>query len=340
MSVYIERKYLGHIQFKLEQFKQKNTDLYNFRCPLCLDSKKNRTKARGYVYRKGNDYFYRCHNCGVSITFGSLLKEMDAQAYKAYILERYTNGSHKNAPVKKPDLSEYRGNAFSYFASVSRISIPKISELPDGHYAKEYIRSRKIPLEFWDELLYTDNFRSFMDSDFPEHGKDELPEDDRVVMLYKNESGSVTNVAGRALGDTKLRYLTVKITDEKKVFGLHRLSKKDRVYVVEGQFDSLFLPNAVASGDSNLSGVAEHLADCDAVLVYDNEPRNKEIVRQIGKSIDNSYKVCLFPEGTPGKDINEMVMNGMSKEEIKQLIDENTYSGLTAKLKFTTWKKC
>jgi hypothetical protein len=130
------------------------------------------------------------------------------------------------------------------------------------------------------------------------------------------------------------------VSDEKKVFGLHRLRKQERIYVVEGQFDSYFLPNCVASGDSNLGGVAAIFPELDVVLVYDNEPRNRDIVKQIEKSIDAGHSVCLFPASVPGKDINEMIQNDLTSDEIKDIIDRNTFKGLSGKLTFTSWKRC
>jgi hypothetical protein len=215
-----------------------------------------------------------------------------------------------------------------------------IINLPDEHYARDYIKKRKIPERFWGEILFVPKFLDFLDKEFPNHGKDEVPNDDRVVLLYTNEKGEITNVAGRALSESKIRYVTVKVSDEKKVFGLHRLRKQERIYVVEGQFDSYFIPNCVASGDSNLGGMAAIFPELDVVLVYDNEPRNKDIVKQIEKSIDRGYRVCLFPESMKGKDVNDMIQNGLTIDQIKSIIDTNTFSGLTAKLKFTHWKRC
>jgi hypothetical protein len=160
------------------------------------------------------------------------------------------------------------------------------------------------------------------------------------VLFYTNEKSEITNVAGRALSESKIRYVTIKILDEKKLFGLHRIRKESKIYVLEGQFDSYFIENSVASGDSNLGSVAAVLSGLDTVLVYDNEPRNKDIVKQIEKSIDKGYTVCLFPESIKGKDINEMIMNGLTINEIQDIIDNNTFSGLIAKLKFTHWKRC
>lgn len=358
MSVFIDRKYLGFVSHKLEQFKQKKTDLYNFRCPYCGDSKKNKLKTRGFVYRKSNDYFYICHNCSKSTTFGKFLQELDGEVYKQYALERYSSGETGHHNYKKPDFSELRGNAYSRlhgFESSGQeeetpsptlgktwdsTGLESIKNLPDGHYAREYIKSRKIPEKYWSEIHFAPAFKEFLDSEFPDHGKEEVPNDDRIVLFYTNERGEVTNVAGRALSDTKIRYITIKIKDEKKLFGLHRLQKKNRVYVLEGQFDSFFVDNSVASGDSNLGGVAAAYPELDTVLVYDNEPRNRDIVKQIEKAINNGYTVCLFPEGTKGKDVNEMIQNGLTSDDIKSIIDTNTFSGLTAKLKFTHWKRC
>ena len=359
MSIYIDRKFLGFVSSKLEQFKQKSTDLYNFRCVYCGDSKKNKLKARGYVYRKSNDYFFICHNCGKSTTFAKFLEHVDGSTYKQYTLERYAAGeTGYGTNVKKPDFESLRGNAYSRFQStldesrgdstpvesLERTSRAythySVNNLPEEHYARDYIKKRKIPESFWDEILFVPKFKDFLDEEFPNHGKDEVPNDDRVVLLYTNEKGEITNVAGRALSDTKIRYVTVKVSDEKKVFGLHRVQKENRIYVVEGQFDSFFLPNCVASGDSNLGGVAAIFPELDVVLVYDNERRNKDIVKQIEKSIDAGCNVCLFPESVKGKDINDMIKNGLTSDEIKGIIDNNTFSGLKAKLTFTHWKRC
>jgi transcription elongation factor Elf1 len=358
MSVYIDRKFLGFVSSKLEQFKQKQTDLYNFRCPYCGDSKKNKLKARGYVYRKSNDYFFICHNCGKSTTFAKFLEHVDGTTYKQYVLERYATGETGHHNYKKPDFEQLKGNAYSRFQSTldqSRgdpapveslerttraFAHYSIVNLPEEHYARTYIKKRKVPEKYWEEILFVPKFKDFLDSEFPDHGKEEVPNDDRIVLLYTNEKGEITNVAGRALSDTKIRYVTVKVSDEKKVFGLHRVRKETRIYVVEGQFDSYFLPNCVASGDSNLGGVAAIFPELDVVLVYDNEPRNKDIVKQIEKSIDKGHKVCLFPASVVGKDINEMIQHGSTVDEIKEIIDKNTHSGLSAKMVFTNWKRC
>ena len=342
MSVYIERKYLGLVQYRLDHFKQKNVDLYNFRCPYCLDSKKNKNKSRGYLYARENHYFYMCHNCGKSTTFAHFLKDLDSQAYKEYVLELYREGAIVRATPDKhlAKPQELENTAYKRLTEQAKIlSATSIYWLPENHYARTYIENRRIPQKFWKEIWYTENFREFMNANFPNHGKeeDEIPADDRIVLFYTDRHGNPTHVAGRALSDTKLRYITLKVADvDNKIFGIHRLDFQLPAVVVEGQFDSFFLDNAVASGDASLSRVVDDYPDLEWTLVYDNEPRNREIVHHLEKAIDKGYRVVIFPTTLEQKDINDMVLAGL---DVNKLIRENTYQGAQAMLKFIRWKR-
>ena len=146
---------------------------------------------------------------------------------------------------------------------------------------------------------------------------------------------------GRALGESKLRYVTIKTNDDNsKVFGLDRIDQDKTIYVVEGPIDSMFLDNAVATADSNLSSIASVYDKSKVVLVFDNEPRNKEICSKINSAIDNHFNVVIWPEFIDSKDINEMVLDGFSPDEIQDIISKNTFVNLRAKMEFVNWKKC
>lgn len=346
MSIYIDRKYIGQIQYRLERFSQKKPDLYNFRCPFCLDSNKSKSKARGYIYKLKDveSYAYRCHNCGKSISFGHLLESIDSAAYKQYVLEKYCAGANQRAPVEKPDFGSLKGNAAEYFRNHPKnLSISNVCDLPEGHYARSYIQDRRIPENFWNEIYFTEHFYDFLNTDFPDHGKkpEECPNDDRIVMCYTDQAGYVTHVAGRALSNKDLRYISIKVSDvDRKVFGAHRLDLSKPAYVVEGQFDSFFIDNCVAAGDASLLGVVDHFPRGDWTLVYDNEPRNREICRHLEKAIDRGCKVVIFPSELEWKDINDMVKDGgMSLDDIRNLIQNNTFKGAVAMLKFIRWKR-
>lgn len=345
MSVYIDRKYLLMISNRLNRFSQKSEDLYNFRCPYCGDSKKNTTKSRGYVYRKSNDYFYRCHNCNYSTTFSKFLSFVDESVYKQYALERYSDGAHKNCNYKKPEFKSMKSDAFEKFkktkgaVNIKNLALPRASELSKDSPAILYLEKRKIPKSCYNEIFYAEDFKQFMDSTFPNHDKNLDENDPRIVLCSTNRNGDVTNISGRALGDSKKRYVTIKVSEDKKVFGLHKMDLNRTIYVTEGQFDSLFIDNCIASGDSNLVGIAKDLDIDNCVLIFDNEPRNKEINKEIVKGIELGYSVCLFPHHIKGKDVNEMVLSGCEISELQEIIKQNTFSGLSAKLAYATWRK-
>ena len=112
------------------------------------------------------------------------------------------------------------------------------------------------------------------------------------------------------------------------------------VYVVEGPIDSLFLDNCIATMDAALYHASSLIGlDNDYVFVYDNEPRNKQIVSNMRKTIELGRKVCIWPETIQQKDINDMVLAGNSPAVIQHIIDTNTFDGLIATMKMNQWNK-
>ena len=336
MSVFIDRSFLLQLSSRLGRFAQKKDDLYNFRCPLCGDSQKNKTKSRGYVYRKKNDYFYMCHNCGVSTTFFNFLKQVDPSLVQEYQLERYKNGENGHSNFKKPEFEEAKTRPVFR----QSLELPSIDSLPAAHFAKVYVNQRKIPEALQSQLYYAEDFAAFVQSMGIE--KELMQGDKRLVIPFYDKDKNLIAFQGRALGESKLRYITVKLLDDnKKIYGLDRLSddEEKRIYVVEGPIDSMFLENAVATADSNLESVADTLDKSKVVLIFDNEPRNKEIVKQIEKAIDNHFHVVIWPEMIVEKDINDMILSSFSPDEIQDIIDKNTFVNLRAKFEFINWKK-
>ena len=104
MSLYIDSKFLRLISSRLRNFKQKKDYLWNFSCPFCGDSAKNKTKARGYVFQKGSNLIYNCHNCGKGTSAGLLIKHVDPSLHKEYTLERYKAGESGVSNYKKPSF--------------------------------------------------------------------------------------------------------------------------------------------------------------------------------------------------------------------------------------------
>jgi transcription elongation factor Elf1/5S rRNA maturation endonuclease (ribonuclease M5) len=340
MSVFIDRAFLLRVSPKLHKFTQKKQDLFNFRCPLCGDSQKNKVKARGYVYRKHNNYFFMCHNCGASTSFYNFLEKVDSTLVKEYALERYKNEDSGNINYKKPDFTEFKKTPVPNFKK--RLDIPSIDSLPEEHFAKTYVLSRKLPAESFKELYYAEDFKAFVDGlGFNQLGQERLIEGDkRLVIPFYDRDKNLIAFQGRALGGSKLRYITMKLdVDNHKVFGLDRIDMEQPIYVTEGPIDSLFIKNAVATADSNLESIVNYLDKSKVILLFDNEPRNKEICKKLEKAIDNHFNVVIWPEYIEEKDINDMVLAGFSPEEIQYMIDKNTFVNLRAKMEFIKWKK-
>lgn len=340
--LHIDTKYIRLISSRLRNFKQKSEGLYNFSCPFCGDSKKNLTKARGYAFSKGNDYFYRCHNCGVSTNVANLVKQVDPTLHKEYVLENYSSGRTNNADTANSVLQITAPK----FGKVKKQKVFEHAEwcdkLPAGHFCLDYLERRQVPKDKYSLLLFTSRYKQFLDALVPNHGK-EIADDARLVIPFYDGDNDLIAVSGRALetGDKTLRYVTVRTNDSqmKLVYGRDRINSSEKVLLVEGPIDSLFLNNCLASGDANLVLTAKELKLDDIVLVFDNEPRNKEVVKMIFNAVKANHSVVIWPNTVQGKDINEMIMGGVSKEEIESIISSNTFRGIEAQMKFNMWKK-
>lgn len=342
MSISIDNKYVRLISFKLRNFKQKNTNLYNASCPFCGDSKKNLTKARLYIFEKKGGLFVKCHNCGIGTNVANLLKHIDENLFKEYSLERYTSGKTNNSKLANTILNITPPR----FDKIEKAKTFEHSEwcdkLPEGHFCLNYLKSRQIPKEFYSSLLFTEHYKQFVLSLVPECDKN-LLDDARLIIPFYDQYNDLIAVSGRALetSDRTLRYVTIrtKESDDKLVFGMDRIDLTKDVYIVEGPIDSLFIDNCLASGDANLFLTAKNISAGKKILIFDNEPRNKEVMKLMLNAIKSDHYVVIWPSNLEGKDINEMIMSGKTKAEIQSIISSNTFKGLEAQAKFTFWKK-
>jgi len=306
---------------RLDKFKKVRDNLFNFRCPYCGDSHKSQSKARGYFYRKKNDYFYRCHNCGKGTTFGKVLEYIDTMMYKEYIMERYKG----DAP--KTEQPEFNFEAPKFKKIDPKLeNLTPINKLNGGHPARQFVESRQLPEEFYSDLYLCPKFFKWSKI----QSQQEHP---RLVIPFRDESGEVFAAQGRAFGKESPKYLTIKFQDKPKIFGLDRVDFAKRYYVVEGPLDSMFLDNCLAVAGADF----RYLPPGDTTIVLDNEPRSREIIKQMERLIHQEHELVIWPDTITQKDINDMVLAGV--KDIKTIIDNNTFSGLTAKAKLSAWKR-
>ena len=282
------------------------------------------------MFRKENSMIYKCHNCGVGASFKNFLKQVDSKIYNEYILERY-----KKKEVE-PDITQFRKPRFLLGDSPLK-SLIKVSTLEHHHPVKKFLENRQIPSHSHHELFLAPKFFEWVNTLVPNKFPSLDGDHPRLVIPFFDERDKMFAFQGRAFGKENPKYITIVLdSDRDKIYGLNNVDWNKKVYVVEGPIDSLFLENCIATAQSDLRIKKKKE---NVILIPDNEPRNKEIVKQIERFIDDDYSVVLWPEYVKEKDINEMIMSGKTDIEIKTIINENVYSGIQAKTQFVFWKK-
>jgi len=323
--LYIDKKYVNLVSGSLEKFKWKKDSLATCRCFKCGDSQKNKSKTRGYFFEHKGSYVYKCHNCGFSCNLYSVLESISPSLCKEYAFEVY---KEKNPIVEQESIPEKRQPVFTNLGT-------RLDLLNADHKAVKYVESRRIPKEKHSNFYYTADFGKIMQS-FDREGKAE----ERLVIPFYDEAGKLIGVQGRAFSENAIRYITLKQEGcERLWYNLDKVNPRETVFVTEGPIDSMFIPNGIAmQGAGWLATLPKKIEKSKVVFIFDNEPRNAEIVSLIGKYVDSGRNLVIWPEEINKKDINDMVLAyGMAAT--MKLIINNVYSGLKAKMKYTYWKK-
>ena len=320
----IDSKYIGLVSSRLQKFKRVKANLYNFRCPLCGDSQKHKNKARGYFYQVKTNTNYKCHNCGASLSFNNFLKQIDTTLHKQYVMEKFKEGhaGGRNFVVDEPKF-EFKKPVFK-----KKLDLPKAS---DVSIAREYLERRRLnPSKFY----FAQKFQEWVNTQkqtFSNIVKDEC----RIIIPMYDTNSELIGFQGRSLGPNSVKYITVMLNEEApKIYGLDQIKTTKPIYIVEGPFDSTLVENSVAMCGSDID--IRTFGWSNYIWVFDNEPRNREIVNRISKTIDRGDQVVIWPPNIEQKDVNDMILRG---HNVMNVLESNTYSGLKAKIKFNYWKK-
>ena len=326
---FLDVKFIQLVSPRLTLFTRKKVDLYNFRCPYCGDSQKRKNKARGYLFKIKNNFTYKCHNCGVGRSLANFLKDQDKHLYEQYIMEKFKEGKTGKGTATPSPKFDFKEPKF-----VKRdTNLEKISSLNNSHPARVYLEQRGI--EDLDYFYYCPKFKEWTNKQ--KKTFDTLRQDSpRIIIPFKDKAGNLFGYQGRSLAPkAKIRYITIMLDeDQPKIFGLDRVNTDEPIYIVEGPFDATFIKNSVAMAGSDVDirtfGWSNH------IWIFDNEPRNREIVARISKAISRGDQVVIWPKNIKEKDINDMHLAG---HDVQTLVQSNVYQGLQATLKFNDWKK-
>lgn len=336
----VDEEYIRNISSRLRNFKMVRKGFYNCSCPICGDSKKNKLKARFYLIKRPNTYSAFCHNCGYSSTLPRFIKAIDSDQYKKYTYEKFKHGgTKKNHHIDiKEVMPDFETNDLSLI-----LKFDCVEDLEEGHICLEYVKKRGIPKDSWANLFYTPDITEILEL-FPDYAKTMTYKDARLLIPYYAENGSLLACQARSLDpnvDDKGRYLSFKINDDVPlVYGLDMHNKDKLTFVVEGPLDSLFLSNSLASSNADLSRVAKYITK-EAIYIYDNQPRNAQLIKMMDKGISKGQKIFIWPaEYSNCKDINDLHLVGkVPLNEIEALLIRNSFSGLALQLEYNSWKR-
>ena len=339
---WIENKYLMLVSGRLQNFKRKSGNVFNFRCPLCGDSETHKKKSRGYIFEKKGKSLFHCHNCTATMGVPNFIKSLDQNLYNEMQLEKLKD-------VKSPEQTDLESFVEKMKKPVFLKSGPlkglkKVSQLSPDHRVKKLVDARKIPTPYHAKLFSCPNFKRFTNELVPNKFDEKSLERDetRLLIPFFDKDKNVHAYQGRALGQSAVKYITI-VLDETvpKVYGLDTVNFNQTVCVMEGPIDSMFVPNSIATAGGDLVSALSPLAASKSsmVIVYDNEPRSRDTIKKLDKAIMQGYNVCIWPENLEHKDINDMVLAGLSPDFIRHIIMSNTKRDLAAKLALTRWSK-
>ena len=338
--LWLEKKYLSMVMSHLDKAKWINDNTLNHRCCYCGDSQKNLYKARGYHFVKDQSLIYKCHNCGKSTSSVNFLKDNFPMVHKEYVKEWLTESGRKPKKKKLPSSNKFkftpRFDLLNKTEDLKAIAVPVVENAID----RKYLIDRGVADFMMKDMWFVSTASSLSHLHKNYEGR-QLGNDPRIILPFFSEEGEMIGLTGRAINDSPLRYLTMRFRDDVPlIFNANNVDKTKTIYVTEGPIDSLFLPNSIAVAGSDFKKLSDQYKE-NAILIYDNEPRNREIIKKISEVIDLGYKVCIWSDKRVEncKDINDMIQSGISELELIEIINDCTTFGLSAKLKLTEYKR-
>ena len=339
---WIENKYLMSISGRLDKFKRKSGNVFNFRCPICGDSETHKNRTRGYIYEKKGKSLFHCHNCNATMSLPNFIKTVDQVLYNEMQLEKLRGEKTPEQTEFESFVDKMKKPVFLKMGPLK--SLKKVSKLSPDHKVKRFVDARKIPTPYHAKLFSCPNFKNYTNDLVPhKFDTDSLVRDEtRLLIPFIDSNKNVHAYQGRALGESAVKYITIILDDSvPKVYGLDTVNFNKPVYVTEGPIDSMFIDNSIATAGGDLVSALSPLQSSKSsmVIVYDNEPRSRDTIKKLDKAIMQGYNIVIWPDNLEHKDINDMILAGMSSEFITHIMKTNTYRDLAAKLALTKWSK-
>jgi len=339
MALWLDEKYLLQMGSSLRLFKKVGKGTYNCRCPYCGDSKTDKSKARGYFYTKQNAMFYDCKNCGKGTTVSKFLEWFDPELYKEYVMELFKDRGYSKRKKRKP-VPKMKFNKIERNMETNKLLdlMQPVSECPEGALVIDYVKNRLIPFREWVNLYYAPTI-SIVTDHIERYQETKFTEDPKLVFPFFNKQGQLTHLQFRAITnvDKRYRFITIElIKDNIKQFGIQNIDESKDVYICESPIDSFYVENCYAMAGSSVP--YNDLDPKTTTFIYDNEPRNKEIVKFMKKAIRLGFGVVIWGQDMKYNDINDMIIGTWNRNDLNEYVKSHTFRGLSAETEMLNFK--
>jgi hypothetical protein len=271
----------------------------------------------------------------VGQSLGNLIKFLDPVMYKEYALERFKDGKRDSEP--EFDFKPSKIIQSKTFTDKTLDELVRFDKLVTTHPAKQFVYKRLIPKQHWDKLYFCPKFYDWTNQIIPNKFPSLKGDHPRVVIPFFARDGKFFAFQGRAFGKERPKYITIKFHEARpKIYGLDRVDLNKPIMITEGPIDSLFLDNAIAMAGAD---AVVNLQQKQCTMIFDNEPRNEQIIDRMKKAVDKKFNLVVWPKLLKYKDINDMIIAGKTSAKIQTIISNNTYCGLEALQQINDWKK-
>lgn len=297
--------------------KKNDGEEVHMRCPLCGDSKKSRTKARGHYYKKtGTYYCFNCNEFMPGLKFASLISGIDEKD----ILSKF-NRSYLEEMMTGMGLSKNYRKKEKVITNPNAIVYPKVRTL--NGIELDYLKKRRITeLTFFDKLDINGITAKQGDFIF-------IPwMFDRKLVNYQIHNYNKYKAIPK--------YLFSK-HGIKPIYGLDRIDTSFKKLVIfEGVFDSLFIKNGIAIGGKTMTEFQKYIFDSrypdyEIVLAFDNDVAGLTSMKKMFQRDGNVNYKFFKPDFNGMKDVNDYVMKSnidLKRIGSEEFVEDNSISGI------------
>lgn len=292
-----------HDNFEKQRINDNNDNKLNFACPICGDSKIKSSKKRGNLYF--DSAAYKCWNdgCMAYMPLSEFVTKMSREhniMLPTFVVEL----EYKPVNVKRTDnpllrfLTSDTADLITISELINRFNLKRLDISTDHPNALAYIKSRNLDMiDDYGDFLYAD------------------PSDTKVLIFnFDRKSGKVLGLSIRDLdvnsqrkynirsySDLASMYLQTEIDKElvddanylNNYFNILNADFTKPICLTEGQFDSLFVRNCIAtSGVSKAKSILPSLGAKNKIrILFDRDKAGKLEMMNLIKS---GYSVLLW----------------------------------------------